>query len=154
MLQVQADEGDRGRELPAGETVQVSGVQVISLTLPWPPSVNRMWRTPSSGKLAGRTLLSREAREYRELCRRAILVGQRGVQPVGRLAVNIEASPPDNRRRDLDNTLKAVLDSLQHCGVIRDDADIDALGICRKPVVKGGQVKIEVQVIEGGDPVG
>jgi Holliday junction resolvase RusA-like endonuclease len=41
-----------------------------------------------------------------------------------RVAVSIVAFPPDNRTRDLDNILKALLDSLQHAGVIPDDNDV------------------------------
>ncbi len=75
------------------------------------------------------------------------MAAERGIQPTGRLSVAIHASPPDKRRRDLDNLLKGVLDALQHCGVIRDDADIDSLAIVRAPVVKGGAIKIEVQEV-------
>lgn len=117
---------------------------MIALTLPWPPSVNRYWRTPSSGRLAGRTMLSQEARNYRAACEAVILAGPRGIQPTGRLLVKIEASPPDKRRRDLDNMLKATLDALQHCGVIRDDCDIDGLAIIRRPPVKDGSMYVEI----------
>ena len=80
------------------------------LVLPWPPSVNRMWRTV---RLAGsqRTLLSAEARRYREAARVACAAGQGPL--TGRLRVTLYACPPDRRRRDLDNLQKAVLDEIE-----------------------------------------
>ena len=64
----------------------------------------------------------------------------------GRLMVKISAYPPDRRRRDLDNILKATLDSLTHAAVIEDDSLIDDLRIVRKSLVQGG--KIEIQIFE------
>jgi crossover junction endodeoxyribonuclease RusA len=48
-----------------------------------------------------------------------------------RLRVEIIAFQPDQRRRDLDNMLKAPLDALQACGAYHDDSQIDELIICR-----------------------
>ena len=39
---------------------------MVELTLPWPPSVNGYWRHPTTGKLAGRHLISEAGRAYRE----------------------------------------------------------------------------------------
>jgi crossover junction endodeoxyribonuclease RusA len=121
---------------------------MISLLLPWPPTLNTYWRTPHSGRLAGRTMLSQKARDFREQCRRMIIASGPHKALVGKLLVTIEASPPDNRRRDLDNLLKGTLDALQHCGVIRDDGDIDGLGIVRKGPVKGGMLKVHISTGE------
>lgn len=104
----------------------------VTITLPFPPSVNRMWRTPRSGKLAGRTMLSAEGRAYRQAVADEVIV-QRVPRHMlkGRLGVAITAHPPDRRARDLDNLFKAPLDCLQHAGVIRNDSDIDELSINR-----------------------
>ncbi|WP_273704146.1 hypothetical protein [Candidatus Accumulibacter vicinus] len=37
---------------------------MIELQLPFPPSVNSMWRTPRSGPLAGRTMLSEDGSRW------------------------------------------------------------------------------------------
>jgi len=66
----------------------------------------------------------------------------------GRLAIEIQASPPDNRRRDLDNILKALLDSITHARVIEDDSQFDAIGIVRLPVAKPGRVDIKIIQLE------
>jgi crossover junction endodeoxyribonuclease RusA len=111
---------------------------VIELCLPYPPSVNAMWRTPRTGPLAGRTMLSQEGRKYREAAGNAVVL-QRcpGIEPSARLQVEIEARMPDRRKRDLDNLPKAILDALTHAGVWADDGQIDDLRVWRSPKLTG-----------------
>jgi len=118
---------------------------VLILVLPYPPSVNAIWRTPSTGKLAGRTLLSQKGRDYRGAVIRA--VGGFTALP-GRLKVVIEARMPDRRKRDLDNLPKAILDALTHAGLWIDDGQIDDLRIWRGPLVKGGAIVISIDSID------
>ncbi len=101
------------------------------IELPWPPSVNTYWR-----RHGNRYFISEAGQTFREalyyLCAR-----HRGLfAPHMRLSVNIEAFPPDKRRRDLDNILKSLLDSLQHAGVYDDDSQIDYLAITRNTTAK------------------
>ncbi|EGW70928.1 crossover junction endodeoxyribonuclease rusA, partial [Escherichia coli O91:H21 str. B2F1] len=56
----------------------------------------------------------------------------------GRLAIKIIAEPPDKRRRDLDNILKAPLDALTHAGLLMDDEQFDEINIVRGQPVSGG----------------
>jgi crossover junction endodeoxyribonuclease RusA len=87
------------------DSPQIEGQEMI-LTLPWPPSVNRYWR-----QVNGRAILSADGRHYKQDV--AALCFTAGVQPeMGPVVVDIVAFPPDRRRRDLDNLLKATLDSL------------------------------------------
>lgn len=110
----------------------------ITLTLPWPPSVNRYWRT-----FQGRMIISAEGREYRKAVADQVLI-QRGAKHYeGKLKVVIEAWRPDKRRRDLDNLLKAVLDSLTHAGVWADDGLIIDLRIYWAEDI-GGMLKVKV----------
>jgi len=70
----------------------------------------------------------------------------------GRLGMNIDAYPPDRRRRDLDNILKALLDSMEHAGVYKDDNQIDELSIIRRKVEKPGFVMVNIEeLITMGD---
>lgn len=120
---------------------------MIIIDLPYPPSVNMYYRTPRSGKLAGRTMISEKGRMYRADVMETIMRYKLGRVP-GRLEVHIDAFPPDRRRRDLDNICKGLLDGLAHAGIIADDGDIDILKIHRKEHVKGGLVRVFVSEIK------
>ncbi|MFV9998433.1 MAG: RusA family crossover junction endodeoxyribonuclease [Arsenophonus endosymbiont of Dermacentor nuttalli] len=50
--------------------------------------------------------------------------------------------PPDRRKRDLDNLMKAPIDALCHDGLIIDDSKIDVLHVERKEIIKGGKLVI------------
>lgn len=94
--------------------------------LPWPPSVNHYWR-----RQGNRYFVSAEGKSYREALY-YICAQYKGLFRLNqRLFVTIEAYPPDRRRRDLDNILKSLLDSLQHAKVYEDDSQIDHLTIKR-----------------------
>lgn len=114
------------------------------LTMPYPPSANSYWRHPTKGPLAGRHLLSEKGRDYRERVK-GMFVGHAPL--AGRLSVSIVMMPPDRRRRDIDNVLKATLDSLTHAGVWEDDSQIDRLHIQRSAVKPGGGLLVTVEVI-------
>lgn len=111
---------------------------MLTFDLPWPPSVNHYYR-----RVGPRMLISRQGREFRRQVG-LILAGQ-GITPlVGHLAVRIEAFPPDRRKRDADNLLKAVVDALQHGGVFPDDSHIVWLLIVKAKVVPGGRATVSV----------
>lgn len=115
---------------------------MVTLTLPWPPSVNHYWR-----RNGNRYFVSSEGRKYREeVCLRAKDVQSNFAQK-DRLSVSIKAYPPDKRRRDLDNILKSLLDSLQHAGVYSDDSQIDSLHIERSTPLSSRTV-VSVSLID------
>jgi crossover junction endodeoxyribonuclease RusA len=93
-----------------------------------------------------RTLISREGRTFRtNVC--ALLAGGGPRKPPagGRVALAMDAFPPDRRRRDLDNLLKPTLDALQHGGVYEDDSQIDLLLVRRRePDRPDGHVAVHV----------
>jgi len=116
----------------------MSCVDVVRLKLPYPPSVNHYWR-----RVGARTLVSAEGRRYRE--RIAAYLAARRIPPLdGELTVHVVVSPPDRRRRDLDNVLKALLDALERGGVYRDDSQIVHLEIERGEVSPGGHVFVRI----------
>lgn len=119
----------------------------MEFELPYPPSVNRYWR-----KVGNRMLISKAGRDYkRQVCRatRGLLA-----QPMrGPLAVTIQAAPPDNRTRDLDNLLKAPLDALKGAGIYLDDSQIDEIHLYRVGHVKGGSLTVSVSPLDGPEAV-
>jgi crossover junction endodeoxyribonuclease RusA len=116
---------------------------VVKVTLPYPPSVNHYWR-----HFRGRTVISREGRTFRAsvcaLLARGGSHGPRKPPSGGRIALAMDAFPPDRRRRDLDNLQKPVLDALQHAGVYEDDSQIDLLITRRREVVPEGRLLVDV----------
>ncbi len=113
---------------------------MIAMSLPWPPSVNTYWR-----HVGAQVLISADGRKYRKEVGECVLMDVRGVRPLpGRLSIRIEAYPPDKRKRDLDNLLKAPLDALTHAGLWIDDEQIDELTIVRRGSIRGGELRIVV----------
>lgn len=110
--------------------------------LPWPPSVNRYWRN-----VRGRVLISKEGRQYKRAIKMLTLTGKMPRLGQQRISMRIDAFPPDRRRRDLDNTLKVVADSLQDAGLFDDDSQIDEIHIKRGHIVKGGALLVELKAI-------
>ena len=102
-----------------------------SFILPWPASVNALYRTVN-----GQVRVSEAARSWKARAM-AALDGSRcfGVKwPLtGRLGVVIEAYPPNQRARDLDNLLKVILDAGNQ-SLWLDDSQIDDIRIVRMGV--------------------
>ena len=96
---------------------------ILDVELPYPPSTNHYWR-----QFRGRAIISREGRLYRQRVH-DILLAKIDRPADGPLTCTIALRPPDRRRRDLDNTLKPMLDALQHASVYEDDSQIKDLRV-------------------------
>lgn len=90
---------------------------MIRIVLPFPPSVNRLWRTTKGGGM----YRSPEYTVWRKHAEWAIAAQVKGKHITGEYTLEIAAVKPDKRRRDLGNLEKAISDILQHCKVIEDD---------------------------------
>ena len=110
----------------------------MELTLPWPPSLNTYWRT-----YQGRMILSEKGRAYRRFVMEQCLL-QRVDTFTGPIKVEIVAFRPDNRKRDLDNLLKAVLDGMAKALVYEDDSQIRDLRILWGDTI-GGMLKVNIE---------
>ena len=105
--------------------------------LPWPPSVNNYIRRGNN-----RSYMTQQGKAFRDAVHDAIDTERPLLS--GRLMVQLELIPPDKRRRDIDNHVKAVLDSLQHAAVIADDEQIDLLRVRRLPVESPGACDVTI----------
>lgn len=115
----------------------------IHLDVPWPPTGNHAYTVAR-----GRKILGTRGRAYREQVSLLIAANARGRKLSGKLAVRIDAFPPDNRVRDLDNLIKLPIDCVKRAGVIADDGDIDLLSIERGKSCKGGLLSIRISAIQ------
>lgn len=91
------------------------GAVAVMVIVPWPPTGNTAVRHTASGG----HYLRREVVEYRrEVARRCASLPR----IAGRYRVRIKLSPPDLRRRDIDNALKILFDALVRAGFLPDDS--------------------------------
>ena len=113
----------------------------MQLTLPWPPSVNRYYR-----QYKGRAIISKEGREYRNTVVRTAWVTPYKTM-TGLLSVSLVLYPPDRRRRNIDNILKALLDSMCKAGIYADDSQIKQLCIDMYAYQAPGSVVVTIEEI-------
>jgi len=109
------------------------------LEMPWPPSANRYWRN-----VGPRVLISRAGRQYRKQITELALVCRWPRLGDQRLKVKIVALPPDRRKRDLDNLLKATFDALEAAGIFDNDEQVDDFRVIRGPRVRGGSLQVSI----------
>ena len=114
-----------------GEEKEILNCEIAST----PPSVNHYWVG------TGRTCkVSDRGRDFHDLV--AMCVPQ--LFTTSRLKLDVTFHFPNNQRRDIDNFLKATIDSLVKCGLCVDDEQFDELIVRRGNVVKGGLIKLKV----------
>lgn len=108
--------------------------------LPWPPSVNHYYR-----HVGAKVLISRDGRKYREMI--VSRFRSKNIEPFRcPVELSIELYPPDNRRRDVDNSLKCLLDSFTCGGLYEDDSQIRKITITKyEPMPPDGMVYIRIR---------
>ena len=99
---------------------------MIILNLPFPPSVNTYYR-----RGAHTTYMSKGGREYKAKVAEYIAESNTPKLGASRLSLEIVLWPKDKRKYDIDNRIKALLDSLQDAGVFDDDEQIDQINVYR-----------------------
>jgi crossover junction endodeoxyribonuclease RusA len=114
--------------------------------LPFPPSVNEhlasfVFRN-KKGRYQARQIATKKWRDYLQTAAWELIKQNRN-NFKGEVSVEIQVYPPDKRRRDLDNIVKAVFDSLTQSGTVEDDFYINKHSVERKKELLN-QVKIKV----------
>ena len=112
--------------------------QALSVTLPFPPSLNNLYNTVMKGRKPVR-VLGKRAVGYRADC----LLALNGVPKVdwgdSRVVIEISLYPPDERKRDVDNYGKSLIDALVCHGYLPDDSRVVKVSIEMLDVVRGGK---------------
>lgn len=112
---------------------------MIELDLPWPPSINHYYGRARNG----RVFIKKPGVAFRESV--AEIVAEAGcTSETGKLAMFIWVSPPDKRKRDIDNLVKATQDALQEAGCYENDCQIEGLHVERGEIQKGGKVRVMI----------
>jgi crossover junction endodeoxyribonuclease RusA len=109
--------------------------QTVTLNLPFPPSGNHMWHHTRSGQ----HYLTNEAKQFYA----TVILTLRAQTPYRNLNEPLEVTcyltPPDRRRRDLDNAWKVMGDAITRSGLWTDDKLIKKLTlIWREPAKPSG----------------
>ena len=92
---------------------------MTTIDLPYPPSVNSIWR---QNRKTGKTYLDPKYRAWKAEVDGAFLQNKRIWKPVpGRFRASFTLNESQPHRGDLDNRIKAVLDVLQRLGLIEND---------------------------------
>lgn len=119
-------------------------------TLPYGPTMNTYWRTRvivTKGNPKGAfasTYVSESGIAFQLSVKAVVHAKYPNVKLTGPLAINVLASPPDKRNRDLDNLLKPLLDALMYAGLYEDDSQFSAIFIRRGEVIKGGSMLVQI----------
>lgn len=114
-----------------GEETEILNCEIPQI----PPSVNHYWET--AGK---RRFLSNRARDFHDLVQLMVPAHR----STARLKLIVTFHFPNRQTRDIDNYLKATIDSLVKCGLCVDDEQFDELQVSRGEIIKGGLIKIKV----------
>jgi Holliday junction resolvase RusA-like endonuclease len=112
----------------------------VWLELPLPPSANHRYVRRRDGGLA----LTREARDYDAFVLEALGRSRPRIPKHAGVEVHLSLTVDTPRRRDLDNVLKQLLDSLARC-LKFDDVQVVAIKAF-KHVLRGADPKVRVIV--------
>jgi len=111
--------------------------------LPYPPTVNHIYRRTKRGQV----FLDDRASSYRDEV--ILMIGKGHTTLTGPIQVRVDAYMPDKRKRDLDNIFKSLNDALTHAGVWRDDSQIERIVANKQGVESPGRVVVTVsQILE------
>jgi crossover junction endodeoxyribonuclease RusA len=120
---------------------------MIRIILPFPPSVNRLWRASKTGGVYKSDKYATWSTHAKWSVREQV----RSKKLEGPFKLTILAVRPDKRRRDLDNLFKATLDCLQAAGVVADDCN--AVWLEARWVEKGPECELILEDMSDGKEV-
>lgn len=117
------------------------GEVMIELILPWPPTVNSYYV-----KNRAAVYISPKGKNFRDDVAEAIMqqAPDAHIPEDDRIMMEVVLFPPDKRKRDLDNHMKALLDAMTKVGLWEDDSQIDQLQIYRGEIVDKGMCHIRL----------
>ena len=119
--------------------------KTVELTLPWPPSVNKIWATTKKGNWY-ETKVSKDFKEFVIYYARSKKLT--AFKPADRIFFKMLAFPPDNRRRDLDNLAKVVCDAMQDAKIYKDDCQIKRIFMEMMPKKEVGMVTVTLETMD------
>jgi crossover junction endodeoxyribonuclease RusA len=107
----------------------------------YPPSLNSYYK-----HYRGRVVISDKGREYHQHIADIYEKETKFTNEI--VEMTIKLYPPDRRRRDVDNVLKCLLDSITRASGWNDDSQVKRLIVERFDPVKGGSCEVIIREIE------
>jgi crossover junction endodeoxyribonuclease RusA len=131
---------------------------MIEVVLPYPPTVNHYWgrkhhvrRVFEKGKWKDKVICQNFIKREGEIFHKQvenILQYYRKKEPyTGNVRLEVDIYPPDKRKRDTNNLLKALEDSLQKSKVIADDNQI-CVTLTRRCEIDRPNGKVIIRLLE------
>lgn len=122
-------------------------VHNFAITLPLPPSMNSYWKINRMGMI----YVSTKGKLYRKTLQQLIKLDR----PFrDELCVTAVYYKRDNRKSDLDNYLKPLLDACTHAGLWADDSQVRDLRIVDSgEMVPGGAIFLQVTSLLRDEPI-
>lgn len=117
----------------------MKGSMIFKGSLPYPPSVNHLWKHWVHG-----VYMTAEGRAYKQTVLAHVKKLYTCKPCLGEVALEIAVYYPDRRRRDLDNLLKITQDSLVYAGLLKDDRQIKDLRIYYAGQAHGGRLDVSL----------
>lgn len=130
---------------------------MIEFIFPFPPSVNHYYRSiPLKGK-GCRMLLSKPGRLFKRKIKDVITEASysdngRLMPYAGRLKITYYFYPPDKRKRDISNYVKALEDAMQDGGAFLNDSQVDFFSVERGHPIPGGRAVVKIEEIKVRGP--
>lgn len=116
----------------------------MKLILPLPPTTNHIYGFTSRGGFA-RSYITAKGKEFFVKAEEAIKKQNKKRKPIDKeCEVWIELYL--SRDRDIDGSVKPILDALQKCNVVVNDSLFYGLHVIKMNKVKMGEEKVEVEI--------
>lgn len=111
----------------------------LNIYLPFPPTVNSYYVKTRNGVFIGKP-----GTQFRKDVAECVNEQCSDVYYEEPISMTVILHMPDKRTRDLDNYMKALLDSLTQAKLWSDDSIIEHLEIYRGVDLKGGKARISI----------
>lgn len=118
--------------------------------IPWPPTVNH-YHQPAVIRGKVRIVKGKDARQYAKTCESHLAeigIYNERIPEDTLLSMTLILHPPTNRKYDVDNRTKGIMDALSNANFYADDSQISQLKIIKGEKVKGGSVEVFISKLD------
>ena len=116
----------------------------LILSIPWPPTENKIWRTSRS--------MMYSSEKYKQFSTLTFLMVKQQLPRTfekfaGPVRVTLDLYPPTRQSYDIDNRIKPTLDALTKSAVWEDDDQVVELIVRKRSVVKRGKAEVRIEEV-------